>query len=254
MEKYKAVCLDLDGTVYRGNEPIPEAVAFIESIQQKGIDPFFITNNSSMTQNQVWEKLVSFGIDANKNRIMTSAIAAAKYCEQNFRGSSIMMIGEEGLAEALRTEGIRLTDKNPDVIIMGIDREITYGKLADACLAIRAGAHFIATNSDNAFPTERGLVPGNGSFVKLMENASGKSPVFVGKPEPHMLSFIQKEHGFSKEEMVIIGDNYNTDILFGIRYGIDTIHVEGGVTSKEEMLSKKEKPTYMLRSLSDWVN
>ena len=122
---------------------------------------------------------------------------------------------------------------------MGIDREITYAKLADACLAIRAGAHFIATNSDHAFPTERGIVPGNGSFVKLMELSTGKSPVFVGKPEAHMLSFIQLKNGFKKDEMVMIGDNYDTDILAGIRFGIDTVHVEGGVTSKEEVLIER---------------
>ena len=132
-----------------------------------------------------------------------------------------------------------MTATNPDVVIMGIDRDITYAKLADACLAIR-GAHFIATNSDKAFPTERGLVPGNGSFAKLMENATGISPVFIGKPEAYMLEFIQQENGYLKEEMIMIGDNYDTDIQAGIRFGIDTLHVAGGVTSLEEVMSKEQ--------------
>lgn len=190
MKKYKAICLDLDGTVYRGTEPIPEAVAFIAEIQKNGVDPFFITNNSSMTQLQIQEKLFSFGIKADLHRIMTSAIAAAKYCKVHYKDSSVFIIGEKGLKAAFEQEGIDQAGEKPDVVIMGIDRDITYAKLADACLAIREGAHFIATNSDHAFPTERGLVPGNGSFVKLMELASGKSPVFIGKPESHMLRLI----------------------------------------------------------------
>lgn len=250
MENYKAICLDLDGTVYRGTEPIPEAVSFIADAQKNGVDPFFITNNSSMTQIQIREKLCSFGIQADQQRIMTSAIAAAKYCKENYNGLSAMVIGERGLKEALENEEITQTDSNPEVVIMGIDREITYDKLANACLAIREGAHFIATNSDHAFPTERGLLPGNGSFVKLMELASGKSPVFVGKPESHMLRLIQHEHGFEKSEMVMIGDNYDTDILAGIHFGIDTIHVEGGVTPREQVLRKEIQPTFLYTTLS----
>ena len=251
MEKYKAICLDLDGTVYRGIEPIPEAVTFIGNMQHGGIDPYFITNNSSMTRLQLQEKLASFGIKADSNRIMTSAIAAAKYCKENFEGASVMMIGEKGLEEALKSEGILLTEEDPDVVIMGIDRGITYAKLANACLAIRAGAHFIATNSDKALPTERGLVPGNGSFAKLMEIATGISPVFIGKPEAYMLEFIQQENGYLKEEMIMIGDNYDTDIQAGIRFGIDTVHVAGGVTSLEEVMTKEQIPTYTYRTLLD---
>ncbi|MEK5037448.1 TIGR01457 family HAD-type hydrolase [Sporosarcina sp. FSL K6-3457] len=252
MEHYKAICLDLDGTVYRGREPIPEAVSFIASTQARGINPYFITNNSSMTRLQLQKKLASFGIQTDIAHIMTSAIAVAKYCKNHYSGASVMLIGEKGLEEALMSEGIELTMDNPDVVIMGIDREITYAKLAAACLAIRAGAHFIATNSDKAFPTEKGLVPGNGSFVKLMESATGQAPIFVGKPESHMLGFIQQENGYRKEEMIMVGDNYDTDIQAGIRFGIDTLHVAGGVTSIEDVLLKEQQPTYCLQTLLEW--
>lgn len=252
IDKYKAICLDLDGTVYRGIEPIPEAVSFIENTQKRGVEPYFVTNNSSMTRLRLQEKLAAFGVKANQKHIMTSAIAATQYCKENFKGASVMMIGEEGLEEALAFEGIDITAKKPDVVIMGIDRGITYAKLADACLALRDGAKFIATNSDKAFPTERGLVPGNGSFVKLLENASGVSPVFVGKPESYMLEFIQQENGYLKEEMIMIGDNYDTDILAGIRFGIDTVHVAGGVTSLEEVMGKKQQPTYSYQTLLEF--
>ena len=252
LKKYKAYCLDLDGTVYRGTEPIQEAVTFIAALQENGIDPYYITNNSSSTPQQVQEKLASFGIKADAKKIMTSAIAAAKYCKEILSGSTVQMIGEQGLEEALQLEGIEIVNDHPDVVIMGIDRAVDYEKLADICLAIRSGATFIATNGDKAIPTERGLLPGNGSFVKLVEYSTGKKPIFIGKPEPQMLGYIQAEKGYKKQEMVMVGDNYDTDILAGIRYGIDTIHVEGGVTSKKDVLLKEKQPTHLLRTLGDW--
>ena len=251
MDNYKAICFDLDGTVYRGNEVIPEAVTLIEKLQRNGIEPFYVTNNSSLTTRQFQSKLGRMGIRTEPDQIMTSAIAAAKYCKTHFEGASVMMIGEIGLEEALISEGFELTTQNPDVVVVGIDRSITYEKLAAASLAIRAGAQFIATNGDRAFPTEKGLVPGNGSFVKLLESTTDRTAIYVGKPEPHMLHFIQQK-GYTKDEMVMIGDNYETDIQAGIRFGIDTIHVEGGVTSLETVMGQLELPTYMYKSLADW--
>lgn len=251
MDHYKAVCFDLDGTVYRGNEVIPEAAILIEGLQQNGIEPYYVTNNSTLTARQFQSKLLQMGIGTGPDQIMTSAIASAKYCKEHFGGASIMMIGEEGLEQALLSEGFQLTASNPDVVVIGIDRGITYEKLAAASLAIRAGAHFIATNGDRAFPTERGLVPGNGSFVKLLESTTDSNAIYVGKPEPHMLHFIQQK-GYRKDEMIMIGDNYETDIQAGIRFGIDTIHVEGGVTSLETVKKQLELPTYLYKSLADW--
>ncbi|MFS0688899.1 TIGR01457 family HAD-type hydrolase [Sporosarcina sp. 179-K 8C2 HS] len=251
MDNYKAVCFDLDGTVYRGNEVIPEAAILIEELQRSGIEPYYITNNSSRTANQFQTKLQRMGIETTPEQIMTSAIASAKYCKAHFDGASIMMIGEEGLEQALVSEGFELTSQSPDVVVIGIDRSITYEKLAAASLAIRAGAVFIATNGDRAFPTERGLVPGNGSFVKLLESTTDRTAIVIGKPEPHMLHFIQQK-GYRKDEMVMIGDNYETDIQAGIRFGIDTIYVEGGVTSLETVKAQLELPTYLYKSLADW--
>ena len=252
MKSYQVYCFDLDGTVYHGTEPAPEAVTFIAKLQEKGIEPYYITNNSSATPNQVQRKLASFGITAKIENIMTSSIATAKYCKENYPDASVQMIGEAGLKEALQFEGITIVEENPDVVIMGIDRAINYEKLAVVSLAIRAGAEFIATNGDKAIPTERGLLPGSGSFVKLVEYTTGTTPIIIGKPEPYMFAYIQEQSGFAKEEMVMIGDNYDTDILGGIHYGVDTVHLDGGVTSTEVAKGQKEQPTYLLKTFADW--
>ena len=253
MKTYKAYCIDLDGTVYRGKDPIIETIDFIHQLQNKGIEPFFVTNNASQTPNQVMEKLKGFGIDAKRSHIMTSAMAAAKYIAFHYPGATVSMIGELGLHEALLENGITIASTSQEVFVMGLDRNITYEKLAQACLDIRSGAVFISTNSDRAFPSERGLMPGNGAFTTLVETSTGVEPIFIGKPHAHMLEIIQLEHQFAKSEMVMIGDNYDTDILAGIDFGIDTIHVNTGVTSTEEVLLKKSSPTLMIKNLLEWV-
>ncbi|MBD7908856.1 TIGR01457 family HAD-type hydrolase [Sporosarcina gallistercoris] len=252
MEHYKTICLDLDGTVYKGEQAIPESVDFIRTLQQSGIEPYFITNNSSRTVLEQQQKLKRLGVETSEHQIMTSAIASARYCAQNYTGMTVQMIGESGLREALLNEGITLVESDGDIVVMGIDHEITYEKLASACLSIRKGACFLATNGDLSLPNEIGLVPGNGAFIELVKASTGVAPTILGKPQSYMLEFVQQQTGAHKEEMLMIGDNYDTDILSGIRYGIDTIHLQCGVTSLEEVLGKLEAPTYMFKTLAEW--
>lgn len=252
MKNYKAYCLDLDGTVYKGKEVIETAVDFVRRLQSRHIEPFFVTNNSSKTVDQLVENLSNMGIKALRTHIMTSSMAAAKYISSHYPGANVSMIGDRGLSEALLESGLHLVPKHGDVFVNGIDREITYDKLAQACLDIRAGAIFISTNSDIAFPAEKGLLPGNGAFSQLLQTATGIKPLFMGKPYGHMLEMIQLEHHFEKSDMVMIGDNYDTDILAGINFGIDTAHINTGVTPAEEAKLKAIPPTWFYENLGDW--
>lgn len=252
MERYKTICLDLDGTVYKGSHAIPESIAFIRNLQHSGIEPYFITNNSSRTALEQQQKLKVLGVETAERQIMTSAIASAKFCAQHYTGKTVQMIGESGLREALLDEGITLVDADGEIVIMGIDHDITYDKLASACLSVRKGAHFLATNGDLSLPNEIGLVPGNGAFIELVKASTGVTPTILGKPQSYMLEFIQQQSGANKDQMIMIGDNYETDILSGIRFGIDTIHLQGGVTALEEVLTKTDAPTYMFKTLAEW--
>lgn len=250
MRTYKAYCFDLDGTVYRGKEGIATAVAFIHRLQAAHIEPFYVTNNASKTREQLQQALKDIGIDAPLEHIYSSALATAKYVAQHHQGAKVQMIGTEGLHKALQDEGIEIVEVDADIFVMGIDRELTYNKLMAASIAVQQGAKLIGTNGDVKFPNEDGFAPANGSFVNLVANVAGVEPLYVGKPSPLMLQVIAQEHHVEKEDMVMVGDNYDTDILCGIHFGCDTIHVNTGVTPTEIVIKKPWQPTYLVDNLS----
>lgn len=233
MFNYKTVCFDLDGTVYRGIEPIPEAVEFIHHLQHRGIEPFYITNNASMSRKQLKEKLAGLGIESMESHIYTSGMAAAHYVYKEMPSANVYVIGTSALRAELEEAGLSLVESGADAVVMGIDKDINYTKIAQACLEVRAGAKLIATNPDHAFPSHQGFLPGNGAFVKLVEFSTETDAIFCGKPSPIMLELIMKETGSTKDQMVLIGDNMKTDLMAGIQFGIDTIHVNSGVDRPE---------------------
>lgn len=249
MKRYKAYCFDLDGTVYRGNTIIPEARESIAKLRTEGIKPFFVTNNAKMTQQQIYDKLSKMGIELELDHIMSSALATAHYIADNYPASKVYVIGEDGLREALQSVGIEIVEDDADFVVQGIDFAVTYDKLEQAGYQLQNGAKLIATNSDLKIPKERGFVPGNGSLVKLLAEVSSVEPLFIGKPEPHMLRTIQEKFNLEKSDLLMIGDNYDTDILAGIHFDIDTCHVNTGVTPTEEVLQKDQRPTYTIQSM-----
>ena len=253
MQHYRGYLIDLDGTVYRGTDKIPEAVRFVNELAAKGLPYLFVTNNSSKKPEQVAEKLVEMGIETTPAHVFTTSMATAKYIASLKEGASVYMIGEEGLEDALDKEGLRIVENGADYVVIGIDRQITYEKLAKACLEVRAGATFISTNKDAAIPTERGLLPGNGSLTSVISVSTGVAPLFIGKPEATIIEQAMQVLGTKKEETVLIGDNYDTDILAGIHAGIDTLIVHTGVTTKERLAEMEKQPNYALDSLAEWV-
>lgn len=253
MKAYSAYCFDLDGTVYIGKTIIPQALQAIQRLRARGVRPFYATNNAKMTQQQIYEKLSNMGIELELDHIMTSAIATAKYVKKHFPNQTVYMIGEDGLRDALIAEGIELVKDEADLVVQGIDFQIDYEKFENAGYQLQKGAKLIATNSDLKVPKERGFAPGNGSLVKLLAEVSGVEPLFIGKPEPHMLSAIRDDFLLNKEEMLMIGDNYDTDIMAGVNFSIDTCHVNTGVTPTEQVLLKENPATYCLQSLDELV-
>ncbi|WP_421617467.1 TIGR01457 family HAD-type hydrolase [Brevibacillus sp. TJ4] len=251
--RYKGYLLDLDGTIYRGNEIIPGVVEFLSALKQQQIPYLYLTNNASVTPQQVAERLQKMGVDAKADEVYTSAMATAQYLrEQAGEGSKVYMIGEHGLREALLEAGFTISEDEPQYVVVGIDRSFTYEKLAVAARAVRNGAVLIATNGDAAVPTNKGLYPGNGSLVAAVSVASGKAPVVVGKPEPIIVRYALQKLGVSGEETIIVGDNLHTDIEAGAKSGLDSLLVLTGFSTADEAASSPVKPTYIARDLLEW--
>ncbi|MBS4190686.1 TIGR01457 family HAD-type hydrolase [Bacillus sp. FJAT-49705] len=250
--KYKGYLIDLDGTMYRGTELIKEAADFVNKLRELDLPYLFVTNNSSRTPAQVADKLRKFKIPAEDEQVFTTSMATANYIFEQKNDASVYVIGEEGIRSALKEKGLRFSEKHADYVVVGIDRTINYEKLATACLAVRNGATFISTNGDIAIPTERGLLPGNGSLTSVITVSTQTKPIFIGKPESIIMEQALQVLGTKKEETLMVGDNYDTDILAGMNAGMDTLLVHTGVTTKELLARYEKKPTNVVNSLDDW--
>lgn len=252
MKNYNGYLIDLDGTMYRGTELIQEAADFVKKLKEKGIPYLFVTNNSSRTPAQVAEKLRKFTIPATEDQVFTTSQATANYIYGLNENASVYIIGEEGIRTAISEKGLKLAEEQADFVVVGIDRSISYEKLAVGCLAVRNGATFISTNGDIAIPTERGLLPGNGSLTSVIAVSTQTNPIFIGKPESIIMEQALEVLGTKKEETLMVGDNYDTDILAGINAGLDTLLVHTGVTKKEHLPKYEVQPTYVVDSLEEW--
>ncbi|CAG9621064.1 TIGR01457 family HAD-type hydrolase [Sutcliffiella rhizosphaerae] len=253
MKKYQGYLIDLDGTMYRGKEKIEEAGHFVKTLYENNIPYLFVTNNSSRTPQQVAQKLRDFDIPTLDDQVFTTSNATANYIYEYKPDAKIFVIGEEGIRTALTDKGFQLVEEKADVVVTGIDRGISYEKLALGAIQIRNGARFISTNGDIAIPTERGLLPGNGSLTSVLTVSTETQPTFIGKPEKVIMEQALKVLGVPKEETLMIGDNYHTDIMAGMNAGIDTLLVHTGVTTKAHLDTYEEQPTYTVESLSSWI-
>lgn len=254
MKKYAGYMIDLDGTIYRGKEKIPAAKRFIERLQEHDIPFLFVTNNSTHAPIKVVENLANnFDIHVKEENVYTSALATADYiADLNKDKRSVYVIGEVGLKQAILDKGFHFEETNPDYVVVGLDYDVTYHKFELATLAIKRGAKFIGTNADTNLPNERGLVPGAGSVIALVECSTQQKATYIGKPETIIMEKALERLGLPKDEVVMVGDNYMTDIKAGINFGIDTMLVYTGVSTRELVRKQEIAPTIELGSLDEW--
>lgn len=253
MQKYKGFLIDLDGTVYKGTEKIIEAIDFVKELDRRGLPYLFLTNNSTKHPSDVSKKLIDMGVPSTTEHVFTTSMATASYIKEQQADAKVYPIGEEGLHMAIEECGLEIVEEGADFVVMGLDRNINYEKLAKGALNIRAGARFVATNGDVALPTERGFLPGAGSLISVLSVTTGVKPKFIGKPESIIVEQAIEVLGTTKEETLMVGDNYATDILAGINAGIDSLLVHTGVTTKEDLQEIENQPTYAINNLAEWT-
>jgi glycerol 3-phosphatase-2 len=247
-ERYGCILLDIDGVVRLGPEPIPGAGTTVDALRDLGIAVGFVTNNSSLTPQQMAQRLAEVGVAATPEHVVTSASAAAMLLEP---GTRCLVIGMDGLRVALEDRGC-LDTRDPseaDAVVVGFDSNLVWDDLRRATLALHAGARFVATNDDATFPSPEGLWPGNGAVVAALERSAGRPAEVAGKPHAPLLRAAAQRLG--RTPILFVGDRHSTDIVGGAALGWDTALVLTGVTAAGEVEGLRPAPTYVLSSVAD---
>ena len=250
---YEGYLIDLDGTIYRGSEPIPAGRRFVEQLQARQIPFLFLTNNTTKTPETVANRLANeFSIHVGPETVYPATLATIDYLNDANKGKKVYVIGEPGLIEPILAAGYVWEEETPDYVVVGLDTDVTYEKFVVATLAIQKGATFIGTNPDKNIPTERGLLPGAGSVIAMIEASTQQKAIYIGKPEAIIMEKAVETLGMEKANVLMVGDNYTTDILAGINNGIDTLLVLSGFTQKADVPTLPVPPTYLVDSLDEW--
>jgi HAD superfamily hydrolase (TIGR01450 family) len=255
----KYFILDLDGTLYAGSQLFPYSVNFLEAVRNTGRKPVFLTNNSSRSNRGYYEKLHSLGIAKDLEEIYTSGTATVEYLRRQGM-KRLFVVGTPSMEGEFVEAGFELSDgtgdAKPQAVVLTFDTTFTYDKFCRAHDLITAGVPFYATHPDNHVPLENGVMhPDIGTFISAFRTSTGVSPFIVGKPEKHIYEQLQARLGCSVEEMIMVGDRLNTDILGANDFGIDTVLVMSGETTREMLKSApaKQKPVMVAENVGELI-
>lgn len=251
---YQGYLIDLDGTLYNGTEPIPSARLFIERLRAESIPFMLVTNNATRSIQGIQDNLLNnFDIQVSQDEIYTSALAVLDYLGEYHSGDNVFVIGEDSLKNSIKEAGFEVvSDLTADVVVQALQTDVTYEELANAVMNINRGAVFLVTNEDRLIPTGQGMKPSSGATTAFLNYATQVEPKVFGKPNEPLLKGALDRLGINPSEVAMIGDNYETDIMFGINGGLDTILVLTGVTKEEEVTDLPIAPQYVINNLSEW--
>lgn len=249
----KSFLIDMDGVLVHGSRPIPGAKDFIQSLLEDERKFLVVTNNSLYTTRDLAHLLQVAGLDIPEENIFTSAVATAKFLDNQLPQGKAFVIGEVGLTEAIHRVGYVQTPINPDYVVLGETTSYSFDQITIAIRLINDGARFIATNPDLTGPVEQGIIPSTGALAALIEAATGKAPLYIGKPNPLMMRSALNYLGVHSEDSFMIGDNMRTDVLAGISAGMDTVLVLSGVTNVEDIPNFPYRPKFVFDSIGDML-
>jgi 4-nitrophenyl phosphatase len=246
--------LDLDGTVYRGDELIPGAAEFVSRLRDLNIGYVFLTNNSSHSASDYAARLSRLGLPATLENVFTSGQDTGVYLSRKKRGGRVFVLGTRALQKELASYGLVLSDGagEVDFVVAGFDTELTYAKLLTACELIDRGVDYVATNPDLVCPVGgKRSIPDCGSICFMIEQATGKKPFTLGKPRAEMVEFLCGKFAVSPGQTAIIGDRLYTDIAMGRNAGILSVCVLTGETNREQIENSSVKPDYTFTSIDE---
>jgi NagD protein len=241
----------MDGVLYHGNHLLDGAKKFVDWLKSENKEFLFLTNSSERSPKELSQKLARLGIDVGEEHFYTSALATASFVAWQSPGSTVYVIGEAGLINAIYDSGLSMNDISPEYVIVGETRGYSFEKIEKAVELVQKGAKLIGTNPDKTGPTEKGIMPATGALIAPIEIASGRSAYFIGKPNPLMMRSAMKKLGTHRGETVIIGDRMDTDIVAGTEAEIDTVLVLTGVTQKDHINDFSYRPRYVLNNVGE---
>jgi glycerol 3-phosphatase-2 len=251
---YDAVLFDLDGTVYHGARVIPGAPETVRAAREHGTPVRFVTNNASKAPDEVVAHLTELGMPAETGEVHTSAQAGVQLLKERLEpGAEVLVVGTESLAAEVSGAGLTPVRENGDgvrAVVQGHSPDNTWAALAEACLAIRVGALWVACNVDATLPSERGLLPGNGSMVAALRTATDVEPLVAGKPQPLLFDTAARSAG--AERPLVVGDRLDTDIAGAVAAGVDSLVVLSGVATPKQLIEAipAERATYLAHDLT----
>src|SRR5918998_1511158 len=246
--------MDMGGVLVREEHPIEGAHEFLTRLKEREIPFLVLTNNSIYTPRDLAARLRSSGLTVPEDRIWTSALATARFLEDQRPGGSAFVIGEAGLTTAMHDAGYTQTEQDPDYVVLGETRTYSFERITKAIRLINRGARFIATNPDNVGPAPGGVLPATGSVAALIREATGVLPYFVGKPNPLMMRSALNAIDAHSETTAMIGDRMDTDIVAGLEAGLEAILVLTGVSTRELTERYPYRPSRVLESVAELVD
>jgi NagD protein len=246
--------MDMDGVLVREEQAIPGADRFLARLREAGRPFLVLTNNSIYTPRDLVARLAASGLEVPEESIWTSALATARFLEDQRPGGSAYVIGESGLTTALHSAGYTLDDRNPDYVVLGETRTYSFERITRAIRLIGEGARFIATNPDPTGPSADGPLPATGSVAALISRATGVEPYFVGKPNPLMMRSALNAIDAHSETSAMIGDRMDTDIVSGLEAGMETVLVLTGVTTREVAERFPFRASRIVDSVADLID
>src|SRR6266850_2385869 len=278
---------DMDGVLYRGSILMPYAKETLDRLRRAGWQVFFATNNSTATREEYVQRLSKLGLGGDAEHIVTSAYATAHYLERmDPKPKDVYVVGANGLREEIRAVGIRVRDASSlpgveppesaaadgvdpgamrryltsvklppaaDTVVVGLDLHVTYAKIAEAQRAVIAGAHFVCSNRDRAYPVEGRLLPGAGAIVAAIEVATGARAICIGKPEPFLFEEAIRRAGKDGERVVVVGDSTDYDMVAAHRVGATGVLILTGLDEEAALHGAKGEaaPDRVVRSLEE---
>jgi NagD protein len=245
--------MDMDGVLVREENVIPGAERFIARLAELGRPFLVLTNNSIYTRRDLAARLRLSGLEVPEDAIWTSALATARFLEDQRPGGTAYVIGEAGLTTALYQSGYTLTERDPDYVVLGETRTYSFERITQAIRLIERGARFIATNPDATGPSPDGPLPATGSVAALISRATGVAPYYVGKPNPLMMRSALNALEAHSETAAMVGDRMDTDIVAGLEAGMEAILVLTGISTREAAERFPYRPSRIVDSIADLV-